>query len=198
MIRFAITLAASALMIHMARAEELACQGPFAKDADHERLIAAFGEANVAYEAIHGPERMEFKASVVYPKDPARRLVVSWWDVTARKRPARIMVEGSEWSGPHGLRIGTSLIKIEEMNGKPFSLYGFEWDYGGAIASWNGGRLNLLPGGCRLGIVFEADETVSEDVKDMVAGDTKFGSNSPVMRAAKPKVRSLSLGYPAK
>lgn len=198
MIRLTAVLAASLAMISASQAEELTCQGPFAKDTDHARLVAAFGQANVTRETVYGPEGIESKASVIFSKDPARRLVVTWWDEKARKRPAHLDIEGTDWSGPQGLKAGTALAAVEEMNGKPFSLYGFEWDYGGTVADWNGGSLSRLPGGCRLNIVFEADEGASETVQNKVAGDSKFTSDSAAMKAAKPRIRSLSFGYPAK
>ncbi|MFL4997333.1 MAG: hypothetical protein ACJ8DF_11525, partial [Microvirga sp.] len=125
-------------------ADEFACQGPFAKDTDHKLLIAAFGRANVSREPIREPEGLEVRASVVFPKDPVWRLVVLWSDEKALRRTGRIHQMGSGWSGPEGLQVGSPIEAVENANGKPFVLYGFEWDYGGTVESWKGGALGAL------------------------------------------------------
>ncbi len=33
------------------------------------------------------------------------------------------------------------LSKLQALNGRPIRFTGFDWDYGGAISDWNGGRL---------------------------------------------------------
>lgn len=177
-------------------ADELACQGPFAKDTDHRRLVAAFGRANVIRKTVHEPEGLEVRASIVFPKNPAQRLVVLWSDEKALRRPARIDLEGSGWSGPEGLRIGSPIEAVEKANGRPFVLYGFEWDYGGRIESWKGGALGSLLGGCTFAPIFETDESATTEALDAVSGDTQFASDSSAMRAAKPRIRSLHLTYP--
>ncbi|GAB3898789.1 hypothetical protein [Spirosoma agri] len=30
---------------------------------------------------------------------------------------------------------------MEKRNGKPFRLWGFEWDYGGLVSNWQAGKL---------------------------------------------------------
>jgi hypothetical protein len=180
----------------LAFADEFACQGPFAKDTDHKLLVAAFGRANVSREPIREPEGLEVRASVVFPKDPVRRLVVLWSDEKALRRTGRIHQMGSGWSGPEGLRVGSPIEAVEKANGKPFVLYGFEWDYGGSIESWKGGALGDLPGGCIFSPIFQTDNTAPDEALSVVAGDSEFASDSSAMRAAKPKVRSLHLSYP--
>lgn len=181
------------LTLTHATAEELACQGPFARDTDHKRLVAAFGRENVIQKTVYEPEGLEVRASIVFPKDPVRRLVVLWSDEKALRRPARIDLEGSGWSGPGELRIGSSIGAVEVVNGRPFVLYGFQWDYGGRIESWNGGRLDHLSGHCRFYPVLDSDPDVSETAQLQVANDRKYASNSPEMKAAEPKITSLHL-----
>lgn len=196
MLRFALALLAPLVTASQTLADELACQGPFARDTDHKRLVAAFGAANVLQETVYEPEGLEVRASIVFPKDPARRLVVLWSDEKRLRRPARIDLEGSGWSGPQGIRIGASLEAVEKANGRPFTLYGFEWDYGGRIDDWNGGALGKLPGGCSFDPIFGTSDKAPEAALTAVASDRPFPSNSPAMRAAKPSIRSLALSYP--
>ena len=69
MLRLGVILVAMALSAGGTFAAELACEGPFAKDSDHKRLVAAFGHANVIRKTIHDPEGAEVRASIVFPKD---------------------------------------------------------------------------------------------------------------------------------
>jgi hypothetical protein len=123
-------------------------------------------------------------------------LEVVWFDEKDLRHPRRIDLAGSGWTGPGGLRIGAPLEVVERANGKPFILYGFEWDYGGTVESWNGGALGNLPGGCSFYPVFEASDTVSAEARTAVASDNQFTSNSSAMKAVKPRIRSLHLSYP--
>src|SRR5262249_17585108 len=47
----------------------------------------------------------------------------------------------SDWTAPHGLKLGMALEDVEKANGKPFKLSGFGWDYGGLVVDWNKGAL---------------------------------------------------------
>jgi hypothetical protein len=195
-LRPVLIISALALTAGHASAEELSCQGPFAGDTDHKRLVAAFGRANVTRKTVYEPEGVQVRASVVFPKDSARRLVVLWSDEKGLRRPARVDLTGSGWSGPKRLQIGSSIEAVEEANGKPFVLYGFEWDYGGRVDSWNGGALGNLPGGCTFDPAFETSDKAPEAALTFVASDRQFSSNSPEMGAVMPRIRSIALKYP--
>jgi hypothetical protein len=197
MLRLSLSIAALVLLtLGYASAEELRCQGAFAKDMDHKRLVAAFGQSNVKLGTVREAEGVRARASIVFPKDPARRLEVVWFDEKSLRHPRRIDLAGSGWSGPGGLRIGASLEAVETANGKPFILYGFEWDYGGTVESWNGGMLGKLPGGCSFYPIFEPDDAASAEALTAVASDNQFTSDWFEMKAAKPRIRSLHLSYP--
>src|SRR5215472_17081381 len=91
------------------------CEGPFAKDTDHDKLLATFGAANVAFEETHtGVEDITEMATVLYPQDPARRLKIFWQYREERKFPMDILIddEKSQWSAGHGLRLGLKLQQV--------------------------------------------------------------------------------------
>lgn len=180
-----------------ARAQAVACEGPFSKDSSHIRLAQTFGNDNVVFTSVDGPEGSKLNASVVFPKDPKRRLEVLWHDEEKRTRPATIVVNGrSTWSAPKGLRVGSQLAEVEKQNGKPFKLSGFDWDNGGAVTDWEGGALDSLPGGCRIGVRFAPDPKAPKEPREKVVGDAEFASTDPNMRAVTPKVSELLIGYP--
>jgi hypothetical protein len=75
--------------------DTLACEGTFAKDTTHARLVEAFGKANVAFLEIDGDGGVKVKASVIYPDDSHRRVDVIWHVEKLRRRPAIISVDFS-------------------------------------------------------------------------------------------------------
>src|SRR5258708_7749750 len=88
----------------------LACEGAFAKDTTHAKLVEAFGKANVTFLEIDGDGGVKVKASVIYPDDSHRRVDVVWHDEKLRRRPAVISVDfRSGWHAVRGLHVGSEL-----------------------------------------------------------------------------------------
>jgi len=52
----------------------IACTGPFAKNATHASLLKAFGVKNVTVQRVGIGEGETVTASVIFPRDPARRI----------------------------------------------------------------------------------------------------------------------------
>lgn len=172
------------------------CEGPFGRNATRADVIKAYG-ADAVDQVLDGPEGAKLKATVLYPKDPKRRLEIIWNDEKARRRPTiRINLE-STWATPNGVRLGMGLTEIERLNGKPYKLYGFEWDYGGRTSNWMGGNLGKpQPGGCVLTLALGFDfDKAPKATTDKVMGDSEFLSTNPAMRALKPVVYEIKIGY---
>lgn len=107
-------------------------------------LEARFGKANLREETRPGPEgEGEYPVLVVFPEDPARRLelVLDARDRDAPLRGLRVSDAGSRWHDASGLRPGMPLAQLVQANGAPISFYGLDWDYGGGVQDWHGGRL---------------------------------------------------------
>jgi hypothetical protein len=162
----------------------VACSGVFAKESTHLKLAVAFDSKNVTFAEVDG-DGGKMMASVVYPSDPKRRLEVLWQNEGARSDTSVIVISGqSGWTGPRGLKLGLPLVALEKLNGKPFKLKGDTKSV--AVADWQGGALDKLPGGCKVGVHLSADADLSG--KDML-------SNDAGLRAAKPKVSEILIGY---
>lgn len=179
----------------MAAPEPLSCSGAFARDTSHERLVKEFGARNVAFRTIDGAEGEKLKATVIYPNDDERRVEVIWWDEKGRRRPGSIRTSGQGWTAPHALRVGMSMSEVERINGRPFALSGFGWDYGGAASDWKGGALASVPGGCTLLVIFTPDERAPEKELTAVSGDQEVLSSNRNLRAVKATVQQVSIGY---
>jgi hypothetical protein len=175
----------------------LQCDGAFARDSSHAKLVQAFGKSSVAFMDVDGAEGDKVKASVIYPDEPRRRVEVLWHDEKARSRPATVRVGyKSQWRTVRGLRIGSELADVEKINGRPFKLLGFDWDYGGRVADWMGGTLAAVSGGCDFRLAFNPWADAPDAARDKVSGDKEFLSTDPNMRASKPTVSEIIISYP--
>jgi hypothetical protein len=172
----------------------LACAGPFAKTTSHARIVAAFGETNVTFSKVDGPENLELDATVIFPDDPVRRVEITWHD-SKRTRPHVIKIDNpSTWVAPLGVRIGATLEDIEKRNGAAFQISGFGWDNEG-LTAFRGGRLAKIPGGCALGLRFEPAQNPLDESLRRINEDREFPSNDLLMREANPKVVEIFLSY---
>jgi hypothetical protein len=173
------------------------CEGPFGRNASHADLVKAFGSGNVVYQDIDGAEGEKIKASVLYPKDAKTKLEIIWGDEKARRGPMIRARDQSVWTSANGIRIGMALADIEKMNGKPFTLSGFDWDYGGRVKDWHGGELaKPLPGGCIVGVEFVHPEDAPEASLTKVSGDIDVLSDNADIRAVEPYVGVVTISYP--
>ncbi len=171
------------------------CRGPFVRDSSHARLVAAFGARNVRYQKVHGAEGEKLWASVLHPGDAKARLEFIWDD--GRRRPSMRIENVSTWRSANGIHIGMTLAEVERINGGPFGLTGFGWDYGGHVLDWRGGALSRpLPGGCQVAIDFYPADDAPRASFDKVTGEDTFASDNPDMRATRAIVGALVIYYP--
>src|SRR5262245_35376609 len=92
------------------------CSGVFAKDTSHLKLATAFNSDNVAFGEVDGADGSRLKASVLFPKEPRRRLEVLWLDEGARSGVSVIAINGqSGWTGPKGLALKMPLASLERL-----------------------------------------------------------------------------------
>src|SRR6266700_2331035 len=177
-------------------AHAVACKGTFAKESGHIRLAQSFGAQNIDFAQVSGADGATMMASVLFPKDPKRRLEVLWDDDTTRAGTRLIVITGqSTWTAPKGLHLGLPLAALEKLNGKPFKLTGFDKAGAALVSDWNGGMLALLLDGCRLGIQLKPDPKASEEAREAVPGEKEFVSTDAAIRAVKPTVDEIILAY---
>ncbi len=159
-----------------------------------DALAERYGAENIVTQTLPGAEGETYEATVVFPDDITRRLVLVWNE--AQTAPASVSVEnaGTQWRGAEGYSIGTTIGDLERINVMPFKLWGFGWDYGGWVSDWNAGVLSQNPI-CNTRVRFTPRG--EENINAM--GDSEFNSNEPAIRAADPVVSEfgLTIGAPA-
>lgn len=129
--------------------------------------------------------------TVLFPRDSLRRLEIIWRDSVNMSLPDRAIARGdrSRWALFPGISLGTCMEDLERLNAKPFSVFGFGWDYGGTVSGWHDGRLDSLwtP---RL-VVLRFQPTAPVENQEDIAGENVFSTLHPALRASRPCVREM-------
>jgi hypothetical protein len=117
--------------------------------------------------------------------------------MAARRFPPPWSVEEqpATWAAPGGLRLGQTLEQVEKLNHKPFKLKGFDKDGTATGADWDGGALVTVSGGCKAGVSLRADAKASAITIGALSVDEEYSSSDSAIRAAKPTVSEILIGY---
>lgn len=155
-----------------------------------EDVLAAYGDS-ARVEEIYIIDGMTAEGVVVFPDNPRNRMEVYWEPEIDPVRPVliRISGEGTDWKTSQGITVGTSIAEVQKVNGKPFSLFGFGWDYGGRVTNWNQGKLNN-----NLSIQF--GYTSEGETPEGISGEVELSSDMPALAPLKVVVTSLELSFP--
>ncbi|MDD3927826.1 MAG: hypothetical protein PHT33_14335 [bacterium] len=177
--------------------------GDIKADTSENDLFNIYGRSNVRRRSINVGEGELRPGVVIYPEQPLKMAEVVWRDTANRDDPGRFQVSGnrSMWRLDNEISLGTALKELERLNGRPFQLAGFGWDYGGTVLSWSGGALERLSGnGGR--IILRLREPAGADITDdermSVQGDGRFSSGNPVMQKMNPVVYSIIVEFVSK
>jgi hypothetical protein len=134
--------------------------------------------------------------TVLYPDDSLRRVEIIWRDTVQHQRPARVILRGtqSKWQVNNGVSLGTSLQDLERLNGRPFTLAGFGWDYAGVVTDWKGGTLEKPLAGVKLYLDPGPAAYRSVDYSK-VLGDRDYSSSLPPMQELNPRVAQIFVDF---
>lgn len=190
----ALVLFSLLLLAAPAVAADLACEGPFAGDSSEARLIESFGKDNVVTGDVPGPEGSTILATTVFPNDPTKTIEFGWWDEEKHERIAYFTVPPGD-TAPGGLKQGLTVKEVEALNGGPFQMYGFFWDYGGS-AGFEGGKLGAAPGGCIVSVRFAVGDYPADLNVDAISGDMQISSSEPLLEKVDARVDTITVGYP--
>jgi hypothetical protein len=180
-------------------------------------LQRMFGAENVKPGAMPGPEGTTLPGAVLFPTDARQKLTLYWKEsgpgasktspehskaVNPSNNPtvATIIIDEphSPFHTEDGIQIGTTLKELEKLNGQPFTLSGFDWDYGGMVLSWGDkGKLReklQKNGGLSLQL-YPPENTLKNNPTDAskVSGDGSFSSANPAMQKLNPQVTTMSV-----
>lgn len=161
-------------------------------------LQKAYGTDNVRLEQVSGAEGETYPGAVLFPNEPRKRLEIIWAEKS--KTPESILIReeadesentGTLWHTGEGVTLGTSLKTLEALNRGPFTLSGFDWDYGGMVLSWGDqGKLKEDFQG-KLVLRLEPSEHPPAKAMEAVEGDRQFSSSNPNMQTVRPTVDEI-------
>jgi hypothetical protein len=174
----------------------IACSGVFAKESSHSKLASAFQSRNVSNTQVDTNTGGKVTASVIYAKDPKRRLEVWWSKPDSKSDTHLIVINGqSDWIAPGELHLGLTLSELEKLNGKPFKLSGFDGNHVATLSDWDGGTLSALAGGCKVGISLRADAKAAAATLGGLPANRAFSSSDASVRAVNPTVSEILVAY---
>ena len=176
--------------------------GPITASTVREDLSRFFPKEAVEDDEIELDEGMLQAATLIYKNDPSRSLAISWNGKGPQAHPRQVFVchglrrGACRWQTSGGIQIGTHLAQLEAMNGGPFTISGFGFNYGGNVLSWDGGKLAKLDCPGRLVLTLDGEHSgparyaapmTAEEVH-AVRGDRAISSSTPAMRKLNPAV----------
>lgn len=157
--------------------------GPVKRGMTLAALKKAVPAGEMSITKVPGPEGSELSAVQLW-KGTGRELEVIYDDEGQGKELMEVRIIGKDWQLPGGLKHGMSIEQVEKINGKPFKVFGFQWDYAGYANFEDGGKLQGS-----IGIRF--DPGVETDAS--LAGDQLIPSTNKKLRASKVKVTEITV-----
>jgi len=120
----------------------------------------------------------------VYPGGE-NEITIRWKDSAYHREIGVIECFGEHprWHSAEGIKIGSGLKELARVNGKKISFYGFGWDYGGLVESYNGGALDKSEIGYRLNL--DIDYAGDRSIYGEVGLDTEM----PAVQKALDSIR---------
>ena len=148
-------------------------------------IIKSYGTENVVKRDVAVGERQIAKGTVVYP-DSENELIVIWKEGQEFQKPASVKIskENASWQTSQGIKIGTPIERLIQVNGKDFEFHGFEWDHAGLVTSWNDGNISSDF------YVYLSPDNIDAVLPEII-GDGKFSSNHPKVADGNIKVAQM-------
>jgi len=165
-----------------------------------EDLIRAYGALNVTDQDADVGEGEIQLLTVLFARDPQRRIEVLWKDSGKKTEPAFATIRGkvSRWHAVHGISLRTTLPELERINGRPFrfTLTGNGTDMSEEHISWQGGLLEKdFQGNGR--IILSLASLPTKETTQKRPSDFAGESNQSAVRRQNLYVDSITWEFPS-
>lgn len=170
-------------------------------------LRKLLGDENVTRDTVYLTEGQTAIGTTLFKGTPDQAQII-WKDAKTFSRPDLILLRPAsdrpgtaglrtQWMLANGLKPGSTLKEVEQINRRAFTLYGFEWDMGGWVSNWQGGALNPKGQPATVGVRFQpgTDNPTASKLTEKVMGDAEFSSKDPVMQQINPTVSQMTLRF---
>lgn len=176
-------------------AEPVACSGVFGYDSSEKLLIETYGKDNVVTGNVDGPEGTQLLATTVFPDDLDKKMVFFWADDATRDGLSSVDLAPTQVA-PFGIRVGMTAAEVEAINGAPFTIGGFWWDYGGYAGFVEGKLAGPLDGECYLSLQFSPPDEISPAIDvTPISGDVRVPSDEGLLEVLGVRITQITLGY---
>jgi len=124
----------------------------------HEYLAAVFGANNVRKDVFYFSETEVNSCSVLFPNS-SRQVIFIWQDEAGKKDIDFLLIGGhlrakstvnyhkqielNYWRSRQGIRSGMTLRELEELNGQPFDIHGWDSEQPGVIVEDSKGKIDF-------------------------------------------------------
>ena len=116
---------------------------------------------------------------------------MAYCDTMAKKKRSRS-------TGPmtaNQYRHALDVLGISQLGaGKPFKVGAFSKGNEASVSDWEGGALESLMGGCKVGVSMRADPKAAPQAIEQAAA-TELASTDAALKAIKPVVAEIIIGY---
>lgn len=180
---------------------QLECEATFPRDTSVSSLIERYGANRVSNAEIYVGEGKTETATVLFEPILDEMIYFLWKDSRNQRTPRVIRIDGpsSHWRTAYGVKLGMDLKSLEWINGRPFVLMGFGWEYSGTVVSWSGGFLETAFSQCKIVVRLTSGDNRPNPIWSgwykQVMGEREFPSDHPAMQYLNPFIRSIALHY---
>jgi hypothetical protein len=171
------------------------CTGVFGPDSSEALLIKTYGADNVVTGMVPGVEGEDMLATTVFPNDPDKTMQFGWQDEEKRQTVSFVDLPPSI-DGPGGVHVGMPVADVLAINGKPFNIGGFWWDYGGYAQIDQGTLANADDAACFLSLRFSPSDDYPQDLDvSSVSGEVTIPSDEPLLEKLDTRLSVVSVSY---
>jgi len=172
------------------------CTGVFGPDSSEALVKQTYGADNVVTGMVPGAEGQDMLATTVFPNDPDKTLLFAWMNDQTREGLAFVDLPPSI-AGPHDIHVGMSVAEVLAINGRPFNVGGFWWDYGGYAQIEEGALANTELTTCYLSLRFAPADAYPQDLDvSAVSGEVSIPADEPLLAKLDTRLTVVSVSYP--
>jgi hypothetical protein len=165
--------------------------GLIRKGSTYASIARAYGAANLRRDRIGVGEGETEPGARVFARKPEELEVL--FQPNGRVSYVQFFRANSPWRTADGVRIGSTLAELEAINGGPFTIAGFGWDYGGYVKPEKAPKLPEL-----LEIRLDASsmQALTPEERQEITGDITVATDHPAIRKLTVKVGYIKVKFP--
>lgn len=160
-----------------------------------EGLTQKVGKENIIADTAIVMSDDTLRGSILYPNSDQTVYVFYH-----KGKIADLSIQGksSKWITKSGMYLGLPLQEVEKLNGKNFTISGFNWLHGGTVVSWEGGKLggDQLSHVVRFSNASNKHEGLNDDDYLKISGEAEFDVRHPSIQKLNPVLDHLSIVLP--